>query len=197
MFTGIIKETGLIEQINPIPSGYEVTVNVSSALFDDLSPQASIALNGKALTLIDKFNFNDQLYLRFYLHSEAGFLPNTRVNLERAVRLGEEVSSSLFFGIPSGKCQLISLTHEADNLIAWQLIWNHDLVKYLDRKDLICLDGVLLIIKEINHNLLFFSIYKETLTITNLGDRKIGDYLTIEIDPMIKKIAQILAKKML
>ena len=69
--------------------------------------------------------------------------------------------------------------------------------QYLDIKDQVCLDGVLLIIRDIGKSSLLFDIYPETVNLTNLVEKEIGQYFTIEIDPMVKKVAQILAKKKL
>ncbi|WP_013320279.1 Lumazine-binding protein [Gloeothece verrucosa] len=191
MFTGIIKETGLITQVNQ----HELIINVGSELFSDLPLQSSVALNGKVLTLVDKFSINDQFCLKFHLHSLSSFRANTRVNLERAVRLGEEISSSLFLGIPSGRCQLISLIHESETSVLFEVVWEDVLLKYLDPKDLVCLDGVLLMINKIEERVLSLGIYEETLKLTNLGERRVGDWLNIEMEPMVKKLAQILEKK--
>ncbi|MCL2933273.1 MAG: hypothetical protein MGG11_13775 [Trichodesmium sp. MAG_R03] len=56
---------------------------------------------------------------------------------------------------------------------------------------------MLLIIRDIGKSSLLFDIYPETVNLTNLVEKEIGQYFTIEIDPMVKKVAQILAKKKL
>ena len=75
----------------------------------------------------------------------------------------------------------------------WQieLHWDNFLLKYLNSKDQVCLDRVLLRIVQILNSLIFFELYGDTLKLTNLGGRKPGDLINIEVEPMLKKIVQI------
>ncbi len=65
------------------------------------------------------------------------------------------------------------------------------LMNYLSVGDQACLNGVLLQIKELNTDVIGFELYPETLRLTNLGERQVGDLLWIEIDPFIAKISRI------
>ncbi|NEP89516.1 MAG: hypothetical protein F6K18_23275 [Okeania sp. SIO2C2] len=110
--------------------------------------------------------------------------------------MGEEISGSLFYGVPSGYCQLISKENLSGGGIKIEVLWKNDFLQYLDVKDLICLDGVLLIIRDMAKFSLVFDIYPETVNLTNLVEKEIGEYFAIEIDPIVKKVGQILAKKL-
>ena len=119
------------------------------------------------------------------------YWPDKRVNLERTVLVGDELPGALFSGIPSGKAKVISLKQIASDKWQIELHWDNFLINYLNSKDQVCLDGVLLRIVQILNSLIFFELYGDTLKLTNLGERKPGDLINIEVEPMLKKIVQI------
>ncbi|NES84788.1 MAG: Lumazine-binding protein [Moorea sp. SIO2B7] len=200
MFTGIIKEMGTIYQVNDLKYGCELVVDVSPSLYAEVGLKSNIALNGKALTVLDKVILDNKNFLKVNVYSSTKvkqYREGNKVNLERAIRLGEEIAVCVFSGVPSGICQLTSLKNYPEEIVHFQIKWDNFLFKYLDIKDVVYLDGVFLQIKNIKDDLLSFELYPETIKKTNLGDRKIGDILNIEIDPIIKKLAQILERKKL
>ncbi len=194
MFTGIIKETGLIKQLMPINSGVELIISATFELTNTLEIKSNLAIDGQVFTISNKTQNLDSYLLHFYVSSPNKltiYWLDKRVNLERAVRLGEELPGSLFSGMPSGKAKVVSLKQIASE--RWQIVvdWDNFLLKYLNSKDQVCLDGVLLRIAQIFNSSIFFELYGETLKRTNLGERKQGDLINIEVEPMLKKIAQI------
>lgn len=200
MFTGIIQQTGKIYQINSEASGYELILDVSPELYTEVEIKSNITVNGRALTILDKQTSEEFYLLKFYLASAkvpAQYQEQKKLNLERSIRLGEEISGPLFYGVPSGYCQLISRENLSGGGIKIEVNWESEFFQYLDIKDQVCLDGVLLIIRDLGKSSLLFDIYPETINLTNLAEKEIGEYFAIEIDPMVKKIAQILAKKIL
>ncbi len=198
MFTGIIQQTGKIYQINSEGSGYKLILDVSPGLDAEVEIKSNLTVNGRALTILGKEKSGEFYLLKFYLASAkvaAQYQGQKKLNLERSIRVGEEISGPLFYGIPSGYCQLISRDNLSGGGIKIEVSWESDFCDYLDIKDQVCLDGVLLIIRDMEKTSLFFDIYPETINLTNLAEKEIGEYFAIEIDPMVKKVAQILAKK--
>ncbi|MGK7923159.1 MAG: hypothetical protein AB4080_24485 [Trichodesmium sp.] len=198
MFTGIIKETGKIYQICSQGSGLELTLDISENLYSEVEIKSNISINGRALTILNKQRVEEFYRLNFYLGSpklSTQYQAQQKVNLERSIRLGEEISGPLFYGVSSGYCRLISREELLGGGIKIEVVWESELFQYLDVKDQVCLDGVLLIIRDISEGEIFFDIYPETLNLTNLAEKKIGEYFAIEIDPMVKKFGQILARK--
>ncbi|NEP04650.1 MAG: Lumazine-binding protein [Okeania sp. SIO2G4] len=199
MFTGIIQETGKVYQVRLQGLGCELILDVSDSLYTEVEIKSNISVNGRALTILGKEILGEFYLLKFYLASTkvaAQYEGQKKLNLERSIRLGEEISGSLFYGVPSGYCQLISKENLSGGGIKIEVLWNNDFLQYLDVKDLICLDGVLLIIRDMAKFYLVFDIYPETVNLTNLVEKEIGEYFAIEIDPIVKKVGQILAKKL-
>ncbi|NEP02403.1 MAG: Lumazine-binding protein [Symploca sp. SIO2E9] len=199
MFTGLIKEAGKISKLQQIQSGVELIINISEKLYSEIDIKSTIAVNGRALTILKKDNFGNENRLKFYLSSwekAKQYQQVTQVNLERAIGFGEEIPGCLFYGVPCGKCKLISREKSLEGIVKIQAQWDHHLLTYLDPKDQACLEVVLVQIKDIAKTSIYFELYPETLQKTNLGNKTIGSMFNIEIDPMIKKLSQILEKKL-
>ncbi len=197
MFTGYIKETGIIEQVNPIESGAELIIQISPQFAAEIQIKSHIAIDGKVLTVLDKEDRTNFGFLKFYasnLKKVATLLPQRKVNLERAMRLGEEIPGAFFYGVPSGQVKVISLEMLSNGKSMMKVSFEDVLMKYLSVGDQACLDGVLLQIKELSADLMGFELYPSTLSLTNLGERQVGDLLWIEIDPFIAKIGRIFEK---
>ncbi len=197
MFTGFIKETGIIEQVNPIESGAELIIQISGSFAAEIQIKSHIAIDGRVLTVLHKEEHTNFSFLKFYasnLNKVKTYLPKRRVNLERAIRFGEEIPGAFFYGVPSGQVKVISLEMLSNGLSVMKVSFEDDLINYLSVKDQVCLDGVLLQIKEVASPVIGFELYPNTLSLTNLGERIVGDLLNLEIDPFLAKISRIFEK---
>ncbi len=197
MFTGFIKETGIIEQVNPIESGAELIIQISLTFAAEIQIKSHLAIDGRVLTVLHKEEHSNFSFLKFYasnLNKVSTFVPKRRVNLERAIRLGEEIPGAFFYGVPSGQVKGISLERLSNGKLMMKVSFEDDLINYLSVMDQVCLDGVLLQIKELAEHLIGFELYPNTLSLTNLGERQVGDLLNLEIEPFVAKIGRILEK---
>ncbi len=197
MFTGFIKETGIIEQVNPIESGAELIIQISLTFAAEIQIKSHLAIDGRVLTVLHKEEHSNFSFLKFYasnLNKVSTFVPKRRVNLERAIRLGEEIPGAFFYGVPSGQVKGISLERLSNRKLMMKVSFEDDLINYLSVMDQVCLDGVLLQIKELAEHLIGFELYPNTLSLTNLGERQVGDLLNLEIEPFVAKIGRILEK---
>ncbi len=192
MFIGVIKDTGIIEQTEP-----ELVIKVDSDLGVEIKIESHIAVNGRVLKVSSKDDNNEVTRLKFYdsnLNQPKSYLPQEKVNLEKAVCLGEEIPGTFFYGIPTGLVEVVSRELLSDGNEEMKVSFENNLVNYLSVMDQVCLDGILLQIIDIDNYLLSFNVYPNTLKITNLGEKQPGNKLSIELDPLILKIAKILQK---
>ncbi len=197
MFTGFIKETGIVEQVNPVESGTELIIQISPQLAPEIQIDSYIAVDGRILRVLHKENNTDFSLLKLYashVNDLTNYLPKIKVNLERAIRLGEEIPGTFFYGFPSEQVKIISIEKLPALTSIMRVSFENILLKYLSTNDQVCLDGVSLQIRNIEADLLDFELYPNTLSGTNLGERKPGDLLSLEIDPFTKKIARIFEK---
>ena len=98
MFTGAIKGTGIVEQIEP-----ELIIKVDSDLAAAIEIKSHLAVNGLILRVRSKDVNHEVSRLKFYssnLNHAKNYSPDEKVNLEPAVRLGEEIPGTFFYGIP-------------------------------------------------------------------------------------------------
>ncbi|MGL5835756.1 MAG: Lumazine-binding protein, partial [Waterburya sp.] len=109
--------------------------------------------------------------------------------------LGEEIPGVFFYGIPTGLVELVSQELLSDGNCLMKVSFEDDLVNYLSIMDVVCLDGILVQIIDIDNYLLSFNVYPNTLKITNLGEKKLGNKLSIELDPLTIKVAKIFQKQ--
>ena len=192
MFIGVIKDTGIIEQTEP-----KLIIKVNSDLAAEIKTDSHVSINGKTLRVSAKNDSKQVTYLTFYdsnLNQAKDYLLQTKVNLEPAVRLGEEIPGTFFYGIPTGIVELVSMDSLPDDKFLMKVNFEDDLVNYLSVMDIVCINGALMQIIDISDQLLFFNVYPNTLKITNLGEKQKGDELNIEIDPIVVKVAKILQK---
>ena len=197
MFTGFIKETGIVEQVNPVESGVQLMIKISPQFAPEIQVDSYISVDGRALKVLHKGKSTDFSLLKLYasrINDLTNYLPQRRVNLERAIRLGEEIPGAFFYGVSSGQVKVISIEKSSSFTSMIKVSFEDSLSKYLSINDQVCLDGVSLQIRNIKADLLDFELYPNTMSVTNLGERKLGDLLSLEIDPFTAKIARIFAK---
>ena len=82
------------------------------------------------------------------LNKVSTLVPKRKVNLERAIRLGEEIPGAFFYGVPSGQVKVMSLEMLSNEKLIMKTSFENGLLNYLSVGDQVCLDGVLLQIKE-------------------------------------------------
>ena len=191
MFIGVIKDTGIIEQAEP-----ELVVKVNSDLAAEIEIKSHIAVNGRILRVLSKDVDNEVGYLKFYnsnLKQANNYLPHEKVNLEPAVRLGEEIPGIFFYGIPTGIAKLVSRNNLSNGGLSIKVLFESNLVNYLSVGDCVSLDGIFVQITDIENYFISFNIYSSTLKTTNLKEKQSGT-LNIELDPFTLKIAKIFQK---
>lgn len=192
MFIGVIKDTGIVEQTEP-----ELVIKFNLDLAVKIEIESYIAINGRTLKVLSKDNNNDVSRLKFYssnLNQSESYLPQEKVNLEQAVCLGEEIPGAFFYGIPTGLVEIVSKESLPNGNCLMKVSFEDDLINYLSIMDQVCLDGVLVQIIDIDNYIFSFNVYSNTLKITNLGEKQLGNKLSIELDPLVLKIAKIFQK---
>ena len=191
MFIGVIKDTGIVEQTEP-----ELIIKVGSDFANEIEIKSHIAINGLVLKVLSKDAMNEVSYLRFYdsnLNKSKSYLLQEKVNLEPAVCLGEEIPGTFFYGIPTGLAKLVSRELLSDGNLSIKVSFENNLVNYLSIMDLVCLDGILVQIIDIDNYFLSFNVYHSTLKTTNLREKQSKNF-SIELDTFTLKIAKIFQK---
>lgn len=196
MFTGIIEEIGTLQRTVPVSHGRCFCITAKRVL-EDLKPEDSVAINGVCLTAtkIDRTFFEvtavDETLERSTLRS---FGVGQKVNLERALRMGDRVGGHLVQGHVDGTGRVQSLKHRGEGLLLTIDIPER-LIKYTAEKGSIAIDGVSLTIAAVATSRITLSIIPFTLKHTTLGSLHIGSVVNLEVDILGKYVERLLENR--
>jgi riboflavin synthase len=199
MFTGIITGIGTVTEAKLSPD-VDLTLWVESdGSPDDIVIGASIAHAGVCLTVIETSAplpgrvawlvqaSSETCGLTTAKHWDVG----TKLNLERALRVGDELGGHLVSGHVDGIAALILLEQNADS---HQLVFEAptDLARFIAKKGSVCLDGVSLTVNEVEGNRFGVNIIAHTWAVTTLGQLTVGSVVNLEIDTVARYMARYL-----
>jgi riboflavin synthase len=196
MFTGIIEATGRVRKIEPRGGGTRVTLETPRPL-RALALGESIAVNGACLTVIAMrgrqftVEVSPETLRRTTL---GGLAAGTRVNLERALRVGDRLGGHIVQGHVDGVGTLDAITPDRE----WSLYRFHApaaLAPYLVEKGSIAVDGVSLTLFACRGTRFTVALIPHTLAVTTLGARRPGDRVNVEADVLLKQIAAMLSSR--
>jgi len=187
MFTGIIEEVGKV-----ISAGAGELVIAASNVLAGIECGISIAVNGVCLTVTDfnKSSFAVKVMPETLSRTNLGrLLAGDRVNLERALTLGGRLGGHLVQGHVDATGRVSSLTPEGEAmLISFYAL--PEVMDYLVEKGFIAVDGVSLTIVNKNTSSFQVSVVDYTRQHTNLGSRRVGDVVNLEVDIIAKYVKQ-------
>ena len=190
MFTGIVQGTAEILAIVEKENFRSHRIRLPASAVEGLTPGASVAHNGCCLTVtrIEGERVDFDLMQETLNATNLGSLKvGDRVNYERAARFGDEIGGHAMSGHILCTAEVLRVAISPNNRrIRFKLpgAWS----KYLFTKGYIGIDGISLTIGEVAANEFDVNLIPETLERTNIGARKEGDRVNIEIDPQTQAI---------
>nr|VFK15939.1 MAG: riboflavin synthase alpha chain [Candidatus Kentron sp. LPFa] len=190
MFTGIVQGTAQVVAIEEKERFRTHALEIPTAEIEGLEPGASLAHNGCCLTVTrveGNLVFFDLMHetLRVTNLGELGV--GDRVNIERAARFGDEIGGHAMSGHIIATARVIRVEPSENNYQVWFQV-PEKLRKYIFTKGYIGIDGISLTVGEVKDGIFDVSLIPETLKRTNIGTRKPGDRINIEIDPQTQAI---------
>lgn len=196
MFTGIITDIATIESLTPRDQG--VRLRLRSA-YDSATIDlgASIACSGVCLTVIERGHddqghwFDVEAWEEALRLTTAGqWREDTRLNTERAMRLGDEIGGHLVSGHVDGLAKIIKVESEGD-ATRFTLNAPDDLAQFIAPKGSVTLDGTSLTVNAVNHTEFDVLLIDHSLKVTTWGQRKTGDSVNLEIDQLARYVARL------
>lgn len=195
MFTGIVSDLGRVSGVAPGPvTRLELETRYETA---EIDVGASVACNGICLSVVAKapnrlvFEASNETLARTTLGE---WRTDRRVNLERALRVGDELGGHLVSGHVDGVGTIVSA--EADGASRRLVIEAPlDLARLIAAKGSIALDGVSLTVNEVAGNRFGVNIIPVTLAATTLGLAAPGERVNLEIDLIARYVARLLNKE--
>ncbi len=192
MFTGIVTDIGKIDQIEALPQGKRFRV---STIYDTptIDIGASISHSGCCLTVVEKGNswFEVEAWEEALRLTTLGALgPGDSVNLERALKHGDELGGHLVSGHVDGIAQIVERKDEGD-AVRFTLDAPVELAKFIAPKGSVTLDGTSLTVNGVEDNRFDVLLIRHTLEVTTWGERKVGDRINLEVDQLARYAARL------
>jgi riboflavin synthase len=191
MFTGIITHTGTVESIKKT-GDWVFTIATPAGFLRGVALGASIACNGACLTVIKKTakSFTVQVSGETLARTTLGnWKTGTHINLERALRVGDELGGHFVSGHVDGLATL-NESKKAGDSMRLTFISPQSLSRFIATKGSVTLDGVSLTVNEVKGDHFMVNLIPHTLKETTLGERKKGDFLNLEIDLIARYLAR-------
>ena len=187
MFTGIIEEVGRVKSAR----AGELAIAASDVMAG-MESGASIAVNGGCLTVtdFDQSSFSVKVMPETLRRTNLGrLIAGDRVNLERALPLGGRLGGHLVQGHVDATGRITYIRGEGEAILI-----NFDappqVMEYLVEKGSIAVDGVSLTIVSKDTSSFQVSVVDYTRQHTNLGSRRVGDEVNLEVDIIAKYVKQ-------
>jgi riboflavin synthase len=197
MFTGIVTALGSVAAIDPISQGRDMRLKIATPAGFLADPPvalgASIACSGCCLTAVAFGSdwFAVDASAETLAHTKLGRWTNgSRVNLERSLRMGDELGGHLVSGHVDAVGTVVSITPENASQ-RWVFRVPRDLARFIAVKGSVAVDGVSLTVNEVGDDTFGVNIIPHTTTVTAFGDTKQGDPVNIEIDMLARYVARL------
>ena len=197
MFTGIITDIGTVETITPLDEGIKLRI---ATTYDPkgIDIGASIACSGVCLTVttLPEDGANGRWFeveaweeaLR--LTTISSWTASQKINLERSLKIGDELGGHLVSGHVDGKAEILSVEAEGE-ATRFRLRAPDHLAKFVAPKGSIALDGTSLTVNAVNGTDFDVLLIRHSLDVTTWGQRKAGDFVNFEVDTMARYAARL------
>jgi riboflavin synthase len=191
MFTGIVTDIGIIAALDQqgdlrarVTTGYDTA---------GIDMGASIASDGVCLTVIDLGPdwYDVQISAETVNMTNLGkWAVGKRVNLERALKVGDELGGHIVSGHVDGVAEVVSIMDEGDSTRV-QLRAPDDLTRFIASKGSVALNGTSLTVNEVEGNVFGINFIPHTKDFTTWGDVALGDMINLEIDTLARYVARL------
>jgi len=203
MFSGIVQGIGRVIEIVQKPGAWSLSIDTTTELVKDVVRGASVSVSGVCLTVVgaDKetfsFDVSQETLDKTYLGS-LGVGGN--VNIERAVRVGDEVGGHIVSGHVYGVGEILKKGEEGDSAVMKFRV-PKGTAKYLFHKGFVALDGASLTVLDPDEKTDTFSValIPETLRQTTFGGKQVGDSVHVEFEAstqaVVDTVERVMSKK--
>lgn len=196
MFTGLIDDIGIVSAVSVHGQGRVLRIATSYPLID-LKLGASIACAGACLTVIARSEEQEKCWFEIEVSSETLEKTTTgmwqigdKVNLERALKLGDRLGGHLVTGHVDGLAELIS-REENDEFARMTFKVSKHLSRFIAPKASVALDGTSLTVNDVRDNEFTVMLIPHTLEATTWKSRKTGDMANLEVDLVARYVARL------
>lgn len=197
MFTGIITDIGTVASAALLPEGVRLRIDTS---YDPATIDigASIACSGVCLTVVTLPEVgSNQRWFEVEAWEEAlrlttasAWTAGSRINLERALKIGDELGGHIVSGHVDGMAEIVAREDEGD-AVRFTLEAPRELAKFIAPKGSVALDGTSLTVNKVDRTRFDVLLIHHSLSVTTWGERQVGDRVNLEIDTMARYAARL------
>ncbi|MEE4237574.1 MAG: riboflavin synthase [Anderseniella sp.] len=196
MFTGIITDIGTIDKVeNRGDTRFAISCGYDAG---GIALGASIACSGCCLTVVSVeprsgggSTFSVDVSAESLSKTTlGGWQPGTRINLERALKAGDELGGHIVSGHVDGVAEIVSM-HDEGGSRRFTFRAPAALARFIAPKGSVCLDGTSLTVNEVNGAEFGVNLIPHTLEVTTWGEAKPGDKVNLEIDMLARYVARL------
>ena len=194
MFSGIIENRGIVSDFKKLKD-YRLVVS-TDLNFKDIKNGSSVCCNGVCLTVTSKKKLLNKTILSFDVSRETVNCTNFNqlkigdtINIEKSLRVGDEISGHFVFGHVDDIASLIS-SKKIDGSYELKFKIPKNLKKFIVKKGSIAINGISLTINNIKRNDISLNIIPFTWNKTNLSKLKVGETINLEVDMLARYVTQ-------
>tara|TARA_Y100001978_G_scaffold183100_1_gene180432 strand:- start:3783 stop:4391 length:609 start_codon:yes stop_codon:yes gene_type:complete len=198
VFTGIIQEKAEVSSIEKSQDFSSIRIEASSEFVEGIKIGASVSIDGVCLTVTsikDNSLTFDIIVETLRVTNLSNLEEYDLVNLERAARFGDEIGGHIVSGHVSGIVKISKIEKTTNNHVM-SFKTSNDLIKYIFPKGYVSLNGISLTIGDVNRLDNIFTVYliPETLRITTMLDKKVGDIINLEVETQTKNTVDLITE---
>lgn len=204
MFTGIVTDVGEVVSVEGAQGTLKRIRIHSSYDPETIALGASIACGGPCLTVVKVGPREGGCWFEVDAAAETldrttvnDWQAGTRINLERALKIGDELGGHMVTGHVDGIAAIVA----REAITAGEDPWGPTarfvikvpaaLAPFIAEKGSVCLDGTSLTVNTVNDDIFSVLIIPHTLAVTTWGERQAGDMLNLEVDLMARYVARL------
>lgn len=198
MFTGIVTDVGEVLAVEPQAEGLRRLKIGTSYDPKTIALGASIACSGVCLTVVETGVGNARNWFAVDAAAETlavttakSWQAGMRLNLERALKIGDELGGHIVAGHADGIATLIS-RDDLPDMARLTFRASLPLMRFVAQKGSVAIDGVSLTVNEVTRETFSVLIIPHTLKVTTIGALKAGDEINLEIDLMARYAARLM-----
>jgi riboflavin synthase len=189
MFTGIVEGIGRITEIEG-EAAIRLFIELPSV--EKLAIGGSVAIDGVCLTAVEIIGSVvsfDVIPETLSVTTLADLRAGAKVNVERALRMGDELGGHLLSGHIMGKGRIIQ-RQKSEKHHDLRIEIDTRIMRFIQEKGFIAIDGISLTVGEVSADSFALHLIPETLRLTTINHKLEGDYVNVEIDSMTKTVVE-------
>ncbi|MGH6794301.1 MAG: riboflavin synthase [Methylocella sp.] len=200
MFTGLVSDVGEVERIDEGANLLRLRIACSYSA-GAIVPGASIACSGACLTVVACGESGNRRWFEADVGTETlacttarHWKAGTRLNLERPLKLGDELGGHIVTGHVDGVAEIVAIA-DFDGMRRIDIRAPHDLARFIAEKGSVALDGTSLTVNRVDSDRFSVLLIPHTLRVTTWGERRTGDAINLEVDLIARYTARLAGER--